>query len=196
MNANTRPNSPADLGRNRSRPRRMQPRSSQPSAPQPGQASSWPGALAWVALTLGAALAGAGASAQAPTFYGLLQKPVWAPPAWLFGPVWSVLYALLALAAVLVYLRLPKQPQGRSGLLLFGLALVPNALWSWTFFYWHWGLASLAVIALLWAFLLATVLAFWRVQPASAWLVLPTLLWVSFAAALNAALVVMNPSVL
>jgi translocator protein len=162
----------------------------------PSSTRGWQGVALWVGLTAGAAVLGSLASAQAPSFYAALQKPLWAPPAWLFGPVWSVLYVLLAAAAVLMHRRLSSRPQAREGLTLFAIALVPNALWSWTFFYFHWGVASLLVIAVLWALLLATVLAFWRVRQASAWLTLPTLLWVSFAAALNFTLVMRNPGLL
>lgn len=156
----------------------------------------WQGVALWVGLTIASAAVGMLASTQADTFYAVLQKPAWAPPAWVFGPVWTGLYALMACAAVMVHWRLSSWPQGVAGLRLYALALLPNALWSWTFFHWHLGLASLAVIAVLWLLLLATLLAFWRVRRASAGLMVPVMLWVSFAAVLNLVLLRMNPGVL
>ncbi len=158
--------------------------------------ASGPGIALWIGLTVAAAALGTLASAQAAEFYAQLAKPNWAPPAPLFGPVWSLLYALMAAAAVMVWRLRATHPRARLALGLYAAALVPNALWPWTFFAWHLGGVSLAVIAVLWLLLLLTVVAFTRVRKISALLMLPVLAWVTFAAALNARLWQLNPGLL
>ena len=153
------------------------------------------GALLWVGLTFFAAALGALASTRAPQFYAALRLPSWAPPASAFGPVWSVLYLLMALAAWLVWRHRHTQ-RGPTGLMWYAMALVPNALWSWLFFGWHLGMWALVDIAVLWALVGLTVRAFWRVRPAFGLLMLPLWAWVSLAAALNASVWWHNPTML
>jgi benzodiazapine receptor len=153
------------------------------------------GAAIWIGLTLIAAAAGGLGSTEAPAFYAALRLPAWAPPAAVFGPVWSVLYGLMALSAWLVW-RSRHTVNGATGLLLYGLALVPNALWSWLFFDWHLGLWALVDIALLWALVGFTVRAFWRVRPVFGALLLPLWAWLSFAGVLNAVVWRGNPGLL
>jgi len=124
-------------------------------------------------------------TAQAiPTWYATLQKPSWNPPAWVFGPVWTALYLLMGVAAWLVW-RAVGWPAARRGLGLFAVQLALNAVWSPIFF----GLRSpgwaFADIVALWATIVATMAAFWRLRPAAGALLVPYLLWVTFAAALN-----------
>jgi tryptophan-rich sensory protein len=164
--------------------------------PESRAAASWPGIALWIGLTVAAAALGTLASSQAADFYAELAKPAWAPPAPLFGPVWSLLYVLMAAAAVTVWRVRETQPRARLALALYAAALVPNALWPWTFFAWHLGGVSLAVIAVLTILLLWTVVAFKRVRMISALLMLPVLAWVTFAAALNARLWQLNPGLL
>jgi benzodiazapine receptor len=156
--------------------------------------SAW-GALLWVGLTFLTATLGGLASARAPQFYGALQLPDWAPPASVFGPVWSALYLLMAVAVWLVW-RHRRAVQGASGLLLYGVALVPNALWSWLFFDAHLGLWALIDIGVLWLLVGLTVRAFWRVRPIFGLLLGPLWVWVSFAGVLNAVLWQTNPAFL
>lgn len=158
-------------------------------------ADSGRGALLWFGLTFLTAVLGGLASARAAQFYAALQLPAWAPPASVFGPVWSALYLLMAVAAWLVW-RHRHTVQGSTGLLLYCVALVPNAMWSWLFFDWHLGLWALADIGVLWLLVALTVRAFWRVRPAFGLLMVPLLVWVSFAGALNAVLWQSNPSLL
>jgi len=94
------------------------------------------GLVAWLLAAFAAAAIGAIASVDAAAFYAQLSKPSWAPPAAAFGPVWTVLYALMGVSAWLVW-RSPR-PRRRA-LALFGAQLVANALWSWLFFAWHLG---------------------------------------------------------
>lgn len=151
------------------------------------------GLFAWLLASFAAAAIGGVASINAAGFYGQLIQPSWAPPAWLFGPVWSVLYVLMALAAWLVWRR-----QGFQGaaLKLFIVQLLFNALWTWLFFVWRLGAVAFIEIVLLWLLIAATIALFWRVQRVAAVLLLPYLAWVSFAAALNFTLWRLNPALL
>jgi len=121
------------------------------------------------------------------TWYPGLAKPAWNPPAWVFGPVWTVLYITMAVAAWLVWRR-TGFPNARTPLGWFAVQLVLNAGWSICFF----GLRNpgLAVveILLLWASILVTLICFWRVVPIAGWLMLPYLGWVTLAGALNLSL--------
>ncbi len=94
------------------------------------------GLAAWLLAAFAAGALGAVASVDAASFYAQLSKPSWAPPAWVFGPVWSALYVLMGIAAWLVW-RSPGLKAVPLG--LFSVQLVANALWSWLFFAWHRG---------------------------------------------------------
>jgi len=153
------------------------------------------GLVAWLVLSYGASAVGAIASIQARSFYGQLTQPEWAPPGWLFGPVWTVLYALMAIAAWLVW-RSGGFRAHRDALTLFLLQLALNALWSWLFFAWMLGAWAFFEIVLLWILIVATLVSFWRVRPVAGFLLVPYLLWVSFASALNYALWQLNPQIL
>lgn len=153
------------------------------------------GLAGWLLACFAAAAAGGFASVNAAGSYQQLVQPAWAPPPWLFGPVWSVLYALMAMAAWLVWRRHGFGGAGPA-LKLFVGQLVANALWTWLFFAWRQGLLALLDIALLWAMILAVAVAFWRLHRLAAVLLLPYLGWVSFAAALNFTLWRLNPTVL
>ena len=153
------------------------------------------GFIGWLVVTFVASAVGARASIEARSFYGQLVQPGWAPPAWVFGPVWTVLFALMAVAAWLVW-RSGGLRGNRIALALFFVQLALNSLWSWLFFAWHLGAWAFAEVLLLWVFILSTLLAFWGVRALAAILLVPYLLWVSFAAALNYALWQLNPQVL
>jgi benzodiazapine receptor len=149
----------------------------------------------WLALCFAAAALGAVATVDAPAFYGALHRPSWAPPAGVFAPVWTVLYTLMAIAAWRVG-QARAQQSVRAPLALFVAQLAANVLWSWLFFAAHRGAAALVEVGLLWVLILATIVAFRRVRPLAAALLLPYLVWVTFAAALNAALWRANPALL
>lgn len=150
---------------------------------------SWLGLAGWVLLCF--VVAWFGSRYSPGTSYQVLRKPAWTPPAWVFGPVWTVLYALMGVAAWLVW------KEGGFGhaaipLSLFLLQLALNGAWSWLFF----GLEQRGVacveILLLWLAILATLITFWNARPLAGALLLPYLAWVSFAAALNFAIWRMN----
>jgi translocator protein len=151
--------------------------------------------VGWLALCYLAAFIGAVASVNAPAFYGELVQPSWAPPAWLFGPVWTTLYTLMAIAAWLVWRAAPLA-ETRNALLLFLAQLAVNALWSWLFFAWQLGGWAFAEVLLLWALIAATIVAFWRFSRIAALLLVPYICWVSFAAVLNFWLWRANPGLL
>jgi benzodiazapine receptor len=127
-----------------------------------------------------------------PGWYAGLAKPAFNPPSWIFAPVWTTLYALMGLAAFLVYEKGFKRPEVRKALTVFAVQLLLNTLWSIVFFGVQEIFAALVVIALLWAMILWTILLFNRISRAAAYLLIPYILWVSFASVLNAALYVLN----
>lgn len=153
------------------------------------------GLLAWLATSFVASGIGAIASIRAASFYGQLIQPSWAPPASVFGPVWTILYALMGIAAWLVW-RAARFRANRSTLTLFLVQLAVNALWSWLFFAWHRGPLAFVDIVLLWLLIVATLVSFWRVRPLAGALLIPYLLWVSFATALNFYVWQLNPQIL
>jgi benzodiazapine receptor len=132
------------------------------------------------------------ASRDAGEFYLSLNRPEWAPPAWLFAPVWSVLYFLQGVAAWMVW-----RTRGWGGALgLFCAQLALNALWTWLFFAWRQGALAFVEILVLWALIVATVMAFWRVRAWAGVLLVPYLLWMSFATALTYSVWTRNPQLL
>lgn len=153
------------------------------------------GLVGWLIISFIAAVIGGAASVQAGPFYTQLVRPDWAPPPSIFGPVWTVLYALMGIAAWLVW-RVGGFRAARPALALFLVQLALNALWSWLFFGWQRGALAFADILLLWALIVATVIAFWRIRPLAGALLVPYLLWVSFASALNYFVWQLNPHVL
>ncbi|HVE54851.1 MAG TPA: TspO/MBR family protein [Ramlibacter sp.] len=148
----------------------------------------------WLAVAFVAAGIGAIASAQAASFYAQLARPAWAPPASVFGPVWTALYALMGIAAWLAW-REKDKPRAPA-LALFVVQLVANALWSWFFFRWHMGAAAFADVLLLLLLIVATVMLFWRLRRLAALLLLPYLAWVAFASALTWSVWRANPPLL
>jgi translocator protein len=153
------------------------------------------GLAGWLVVSFAASAVGAVASIQAKSFYSQLVQPAWAPPPGIFGPVWTLLYTLMGIAAWLVW-RCGGFGPNRQALTLFLLQLVFNALWSWLFFAWNLGVLALADIVVLWILIAATLVSFWRVRPVAGVLLMPYLLWVSFAAILNYSLWQLNPQVL
>ena len=140
------------------------------------------GLAGWLLLCFAAAAIGG--LFQPGDWYAGLRKPAWNPPAWVFAPVWTLLYTMMAIAAWLVWVRGGFAKHGVA-LWLFLAQLLFNGLWSALFF----GLRNpglgLADLGLLWLALLATVAAFWRARPIAAALLLPYLVWTTFALALN-----------
>jgi benzodiazapine receptor len=148
--------------------------------------------IGFAAIALAAVIAAslAGQIATYPNltpWYATLAKPPFNPPNWVFAPVWSALYLLMALAVWRV-LRLPPSPARRLALALVFAQLVLNAAWSWMFFAAHSPLLGLINIVPQWIAIAATVLAVARLDRVAAWCLAPLAAWVAYAVALNAAL--------
>lgn len=151
------------------------------------------GLLAWLAVVFAAAGLGAIASIDAQAFYGQLHRPSWSPPASVFGPVWSALYALMGIAVWLVW----RESEARQrALRLFVGQLAANALWSWLFFAWHQGALAFIDVLLLLVLIAATIVSFWRLNRVAAVLLVPYILWVGFASVLTWAVWRGNPGAL
>lgn len=127
-----------------------------------------------------------------PTWYATLQKPVFSPPNWLFAPVWTLLYILMGIAAFLVWRKGLENRQVRIALIVFLIQLILNALWSVVFFGLESPLSGLIVISILWVAILVTVIKFFRLSRVASALLWPYLLWVTFAAGLNASIWLLN----
>jgi benzodiazapine receptor len=131
-------------------------------------------------------LGGVATASAIPTWYQDLNKPSWNPPNWVFGPVWTLLYILMGVAAWLVWRLGWDNPQVRVALAIFGVQLLLNLFWSLIFF----GLRSpgwaVLEIIILWGFILATTVQFYRLESVAGLLLVPYQLWVTFAALLNA----------
>jgi translocator protein len=144
-----------------------------------------------MALCLGVAAVGAWATSHSvTTWYPTLRKPAWNPPAWLFGPVWTVLYLMMATAAWMIWRT--AGPSRARLLTIFAVQLALNAAWSPLFFGLRSPGAGLLDIAALWVAVAATLISFWRVAPLTGLLLVPYWLWVTFAAALNLSIWKMN----
>jgi translocator protein len=152
------------------------------------------GLLAALALASAAGAVGAVASISAADFYQELARPAWAPSAKVFGPVWSILYLLMGFSSWLIWRT--GGPHVSRALVLYILQLGLNALWSWLFFAWHQGKWAFVDIVALWVLLVMTIISFWKVRPAAGALLLPYLLWVSFATALAYEVWQLNPILL
>jgi benzodiazapine receptor len=127
-----------------------------------------------------------------PSWYAQLQKPSFAPPNWLFAPMWISLYLLMAVAAYLVWQKGLGSSGVRAALGVFLVQLLLNALWSPVFFGLRSPLAGAAIIVVLWLAILATIIAFAKISPPAAWLLVPYILWVSLATALNISIYFLN----
>jgi benzodiazapine receptor len=147
--------------------------------------SSWIGLVVFIFICLGAG--GLGAIATTPEikgWYTTLEKPSWNPPDYIFGPVWTTLFVMMAIAAWLVW-----KPGGVKVVVipmtLFAFQLVLNVSWSWIFFGMHQPGWAFIEIIVLWMFILATTVSFFRRSRMAGWLMLPYIAWVSFASVLN-----------
>lgn len=148
--------------------------------------------LASFAACFTAAALGALATTDAQTFYDALQRPNWAPPASLFGPVWSLLYAMMAIAAWIMWRKHAFQ-RDPALTVLFAVQLGLNALWSWIFFRWHSGLFAFIDILALIAAVAIVIIKFWSRSRIASTLMWPYLCWLAFAATLNWSLWRQNP---
>lgn len=127
-----------------------------------------------------------------PTWYAALEKPALNPPSWVFGPVWGILYLLMGVAAFLVWRKGWGRKEIKAALCVFGAQLFLNTIWSIIFFGLHnpgWALVN---IIALWLAIIWTIIVFYKISKPAAYLLVPYILWVSFASYLNYAIWVLN----
>jgi len=168
-----------------------------PASHTGGQAASGTRQAAGLLVALVATFAAAGlgsvfTSRSVSDWYAALARPSWTPPGWVFGPVWTLLYVLMAVAAWLVWRRAGGWAGARAALGLYAVQLVLNAAWTGLFFGLRMPGVAFAELAVLWAAIVATLVAFRRHSPAAGALMVPYLAWCTFAAALNLAIWRMN----
>jgi tryptophan-rich sensory protein len=123
-----------------------------------------------------------------PDWYKNLAKPAFTPPSWVFGPAWITLYLMMGIALFLVWRKGLAAPGVKAALILFLVQLALNSLWSVLFFGLHQPFWAFVEIVVLWVFILLALIAFWRISLPAGLLLLPYLLWVAFASALNFAI--------
>ena len=152
------------------------------------------GLIGWLVVCCTVATIGAMASIHAKEFYATLNQPSWAPPSWVFAPVWSTLYAMMALAIWRVWC-IGRRPAVLAQLMFIAQLLV-NGLWSWLFFKFHLGAIAFFEVLLLAILVGVTMVQCWRISSLAGWLLLPYFCWVVFAARLNWAMWQLNPQLL
>ena len=121
-------------------------------------------------------------------WYATLQKPWFNPPNWIFGPVWTLLYAMMGIAFFLVWKSTANESVRNQAMVLFLIQLTFNFFWSLIFFHWQQPGWAFLEIVLLWVLILITILQFGKISSTAAWLMVPYICWVSFASVLNFAL--------
>lgn len=150
--------------------------------------------LSALAICEGAGLVGSlFTTPNIPGWYDRLVKPPLMPPSWVFGPVWGILYALMGVAAFIVWRRRAGRSETRAALVFFGAQLAVNIAWSAVFFALRSPGYGLLVIVVLWTAIAATIVLFERVSRTAAVLLVPYLLWVGFALYLNRSIWLLNP---
>ena len=127
------------------------------------------------------------------SWYATLNKPWFTPPGWFIGAVWITLFTLMGLALYMVWIKGFKEKKARLALGIFAVQLVLNILWSFLFFYLQSPLLGLAGIIPLWICIALNIWAFWRIDRRAGYLLVPYLVWVSVATALNYYFLVLNP---
>lgn len=128
-----------------------------------------------------------------PTWYAHLNKPSFTPPNWLFGPVWTILYLLMGISFYLIKVTKVKKMQRIEAVQFYISQLVFNMIWSIMFFGLHTPAAAFGTIVALWLLILFTIIRFFAIKKTAAYLLLPYIAWVSFAAVLNFSIALLNP---
>ena len=147
-----------------------------------------------IAICQGAGVIGSWFTSQSiPTWYETLQKPSFAPPGWFIGLVWIILYALMGISLYLIWIKNGEDQGALSAIILFFVQLTLNVLWSYAFFGLKSPMGGIYVIIALWVFILITLIRFFPIDRIAGYLMVPYLVWVSFASVLNAFFVRLNP---
>ncbi len=146
-----------------------------------------------IVLTLGVGFIGSLTTRQSvSTWYGTINKPPISPPNWLFAPVWTVLFILIGIAFYLVWNKGMSEPFVKIAIVIFLIQLVLNVLWSFLFFGLRSPLSAFIEIILLWIAILFTIIYFFKISPVAGYLLIPYILWVSFALILNGWIMILN----
>lgn len=152
----------------------------------------WPSLLGFILLCYGIAAAGGLSTAESVNgWYNTLAKPAWTPPSWLFGPVWTILYGLIAWSGWLLWTS-PHSEARRRALSWYFIQLMLNAIWSPVFFGMHQAGAGLAIILAMDVAVLITIVTAAKVERLAAWLLGPYLLWILYATTLNGGIFALN----
>jgi translocator protein len=151
----------------------------------------WLGLLAWIVIAFLPSLTAA--FVDTGTWYDSLNRPAWTPPSWVFGPVWTLLYLLMGIAAWRVWATHGfAERSARLALVLFLVHLIFNAAWTWLFFGLHMLTVAAIEIIILWAMILILTALFWKRDRIAGALLLPYLLWVTYAVTLSIGFAVKN----
>ncbi len=120
-----------------------------------------------------------------PTWYSSLNKPFFNPPSWVFGPTWTILYIMMGISLCIIWIKKSKSNTKQNALSIFFAQLILNGIWSPIFFAFQSPFLALIVITLLWATIMINIILFYKISKTAATLLMPYLLWVSFATILN-----------
>lgn len=158
---------------------------------KPAESHKWVGLVVWIAVAF--LPASMGYFVQPGAWYDQLEHPAWTPPSWVFGPVWTLLYLLMGIAAWRVWLRGGfENHASRSALVVFLVHLLFNAAWTGLFFGLHRINLAAVEIVILWLMIAAVIVLFWRCDRLAAALLIPYLMWVTYATTLNIGFAVLN----
>ena len=149
--------------------------------------------IACIAITYAFAAIGTVSTVSSiPTWYAGLVKPPLNPPNWIFGPVWTLLYTLMAVAIYLVIKNGFSDKTVQLAITLFAAQLILNTAWSVVFFGMKTTFAPIIIIAAMWLAILACIIVFWKISKPASVLMMPYILWVSFASYLNIGIFIVN----
>jgi tryptophan-rich sensory protein len=149
------------------------------------------GGISFTLVIIAALLGGLITSASITGWYDTLVRPAWAPPNWIIGPVWNVLFVLMAIAFYIIWMA-PDGPEKKRAMQLYLAQLVLNVVWSAAFFGLHSLLAGVVAIVILWVFILMTILAFRKISQPAAWMLVPYIVWVTVAGSVNFGFLALN----
>lgn len=156
-----------------------------------GSAAQVAGLLVIVVIVFLVATAASMVTAESvATWYREINRPSWTPPNWVFGPVWTALYVMMSVSAWLVW-RQREKPK-KTALVVFGAQLILNGLWSLLFFGMKNPVLGFVDIVGLWIAILITIIMFFRISKLAGWLLIPYLIWVSYASSLNLGIILLN----
>ncbi|MFH1576552.1 MAG: TspO/MBR family protein [Candidatus Margulisiibacteriota bacterium] len=142
--------------------------------------------IVWIVISFVAGGVGQLATGPSiPTWYATLNRPAIAPPNWLFGPVWTLLYISMGIAAAIIWQKGIANKVVKVAIIIFLIQLVLNGLWSFIFFGWHWLFIAFIEILVMWFFIVLTIVKFYALSPTAGLIMVPYLLWVTFASILN-----------